>query len=178
MPSVAQIWLLAFATWAPPTTDMPSADLHQRTDASVAAEDSTLREARAQVARTLSSLFVAAERGDMAALDTLYSGDSLTVIEGAGINRTWGDYREHHLGPELKEMKELHYRPADIEVHLVGSTAAWAIFRYSLTAVVEGRSVDIVGRGTAIFERHGGRWIVRHTHTSGRARRPADPVDR
>lgn len=128
----------------------------------------------ASAAAVVAALFTAAERGDIAALDTLYAGDSLTVIEGAGINRTWADYRDHHLGPEMKEMKNLRYRPSEIEVKVRGALA-WAIFRYTLRADVEGRAADVVGRGTAILEKRGSRWVVRHTHTSGRARRPTDP---
>jgi ketosteroid isomerase-like protein len=128
----------------------------------------------ASAAAVVAALFAAAERGDLSALDTLYAGDSLTVVEGAGINRTWADYRDHHLGPELKEMKNLRYRPSEIEVHVRGALA-WAIFRYTLRADAEGQPADIVGRGTAILEKRGNRWVVRHTQTSGRARRPTDP---
>lgn len=127
------------------------------------------------VRATLEALFRAVERADLAALDTLYAGDSLTVVEGAGINRGWADYRDHHLAPELREFRNFRYRPSDIEVHVAGDVA-WALFRYSLAADVGERKVDIVGRGTAVLERRGRRWIVRHTHTSGRARRPTDPT--
>lgn len=133
-------------------------------------------EARASMA--LQALFAAAELSDLKALDTLYAGDRLTVIEGAGINRGWADYRDHHLAPELKEMKHFQYRPVDIEMHVSGNTA-WAIFRYTLKAEMGGRTIDNVGRGTAILERRGGGasapWIVRHTQTSSRARRATDP---
>jgi len=128
----------------------------------------------ASAAAVVAALFTAAERSDIAALDTLYAGDSLTVIEGSGINRTWTDYRDNHLGPELKEMKDFRYRPSEIEVRVRGAVA-WAIFRYTLRANVEGRAADVVGRGTAILEKRGTRWVVRHTHTSGRARRATDP---
>lgn len=132
------------------------------------------------VRRVVEATFGAAERRDMAALDTLYAGDSLTVIEGAGINRGWSDYRDRHLGPELGEMQGLRYRPYDFEVHVNGDQA-WTIFRYTLTAESQGRHADVVGRGTAILERTargsgGRRWVVRHIHTSGRARRAGDPV--
>lgn len=127
------------------------------------------------VRATLEALFRAVERADLAALDTLYAGDSLTVVEGAGINRGWADYRDHHLAPELREFRNFRYRPSDIEVHVAGDVA-WALFRYSLAADVGERKVDVVGRGTAVLERHGRRWVVRHTHTSGRARRPTDPT--
>jgi ketosteroid isomerase-like protein len=128
----------------------------------------------AAVAAVIRALFAAAERNDLAALDTLYAGDSLIVIEGAGINLGWTDYRDHHLEPELKEMKDLQYRASDIEVHLAGNTA-WAIFRYTLKVEMDGKPADLVGRGTAVLELRGSRWVVRLTQTSGRARRPTDP---
>ncbi len=128
----------------------------------------------AAVASAIISVFGAVERGDLAALDTLYAGDSLTIGEGAGLDRTWKSYRDHHLAPELKDMRHMHYRPSEIEARVSGDIA-WAIFRYTLRGEVGERTLDIVGRGTAILERRGTRWVVRHTQTSGRARRPSDP---
>lgn len=133
-----------------------------------------LATAEVAVRETIESLFAAAERADMVALDTLYAGERLTVVEGAGINRSWAEYRDHHLAPELKEFRNFSYRPREIEPHVNGDLA-WAIFAYDLRADVEDRKIDVVGRGTAILEKHGSRWVVRHTQTSGRARRPTDP---
>jgi ketosteroid isomerase-like protein len=130
----------------------------------------------ARVRATIEALFAAAERGDMAALDTLYAGEDLTVIEGAGIDRGWTQYRDHHLGPELEAFRNFQYRPSQIEAHVAGDVA-WAIFRYSLRADYQDRRLDQVGRGTAVLERRGDRWVVRHTQTSSRARRPTDPAD-
>jgi len=76
---------------------------------------------------------------------------------------------------ELKEFTDFRYRPADIEVELHGSLA-WAIFRYTLQAKMGERTLDMVGRGTAVLEQRGDRWVIRHTHTSNRARRPSDPT--
>lgn len=128
----------------------------------------------ASAVRTVRALFAAAERGDLAALDTLYAGDSLTVVEGAGINRGWADYRDNHLGPELKEIKNFLYRPYDIEARGSGDVA-WVTFSYAIRGEMGTRALDQVGRGTAILERRGARWVVRHTQTSSRARRPTDP---
>ncbi len=127
-----------------------------------------------RVKSTVEALFAAAERKDLAALDTLYAGDSLLVIEGAGINRGWSDYRDHHLAPELKEFKSFKYRPFEVEVHVSGDIA-WATYRYALSADVAERKVDVVGRGTAILERRGTKWVVRLSHTASRNRRPTDP---
>lgn len=129
----------------------------------------------AAVVLAIQSLFAAAERGDLAALDSIYAGDSLIVLEGAGMNRGWTDYRDNHLAPELKEFRNFRYRPFEIEARVAG-TMAWATFRYALSADLPDGKVDVVGRGTAILERQGNRWIVRLTHTASRARRPSDPA--
>jgi ketosteroid isomerase-like protein len=126
------------------------------------------------VIQTLQALFAAAERGDLAALDSIYAGDSLLVIEGAGINRGWADYRDNHLAPELREFRNFRYRPFEVEARVSGDVA-WATFRYALTADLPNGKADVVGRGTAILERRGHRWVVRLTHTASRARRPSDP---
>lgn len=129
----------------------------------------------AAVIHALRELFAAAERGDLAALDSIYAGDSLLVIEGAGINRGWTDYRDHHLAPELKEFRNFRYRPFEIEARVSGNLA-WATYRYALSADLPDGKADVVGRGTAILERRGNRWIVRLTQTASRPRRPSDPA--
>src|SRR5687768_1925886 len=42
---------------------------------------------------------------DIEKLATLYHPD-VTIFEGSGINRGWVDYRDNHLGPELKSFQE------------------------------------------------------------------------
>lgn len=124
---------------------------------------------------TIRALFSAIERKDLATLDTLYAGDSLTVVEGAGVNRGWADYRDTHLGPELREMQNFRYRPFEIQTR-TSANVAWATFRYAMSADMGERKIDAIGRGTAILERRGGKWVVRHTQTTSRARRPTDPA--
>lgn len=136
--------------------------------------DTSLRGDQVAVAQVLRTLFAAFERKDLKALDTLYAGDSLTVVESAGINRGWADYRDTHLGPELREVENFRYRPFELFVRTSGDLA-WATFRYALAGDLPQQKLDHVGRGTAILERRGGRWIVRHTHTASRPRRPGDP---
>lgn len=136
--------------------------------------DTVLRGDAALVGATVRALFAAIERGDLVALDSLYAGDSATIVEGAGINRGWTDYRDHHLGPELKEMTNFRYRPFEIEARTAGNLG-WATFRYALSGKMGATALDLMGRGTAILERRGNRWVVRHTHTSYRARRAGDP---
>ncbi len=122
------------------------------------------------IVSTIEAVFAAAERTDFGALDSLYAGDDLTVIEGAGIDRGWADYRDHHLKPELERLKLLVYRPYEIEAHVAGELA-WAIFRYDLKLEGDDLKIDNVGRGTAILEKREGRWVVRHVQTAIRPRK-------
>lgn len=159
---------LLFLTFAVPQRGAAQAHEHPAPAAAPSAQV-------ASVIQTIQALFAAAERGDLAALDSIYAGDSLLVIEGAGINRGWTDYRDNHLAPELKDFQNFRYRPFEIEARVSGNLA-WATFRYALTADLANGKADVVGRGTAILERHGNRWIVRLTQTASRARRPSDPA--
>ncbi|MBK6495533.1 MAG: nuclear transport factor 2 family protein [Gemmatimonadetes bacterium] len=90
------------------------------------------------------------------------------------MNRGWRDYRDNHLGPELKDFKHFRYRPIEIEARVVGELA-WVTYRYALAADIGERKIDVIGRGTAILEKRGGKWIVRLTQTGSRARRASDP---
>lgn len=44
--------------------------------------------------------------------------DAFTIFEGGHINWGWADYRDNHLGPELKEFSEIQYSYGDIKAHL------------------------------------------------------------
>lgn len=124
-----------------------------------------------RVRAVVAALAQYSEDKNLAAMDTLYAPDAwVRVLEGAGVNTGWIDYRDNHLGPELAEMKNLAYRHFEIEPQVRGNVA-WAPFRYELGVDgAEGR-VEVEGRGTAILERRGGRWLVVHLHTSGRRKR-------
>lgn len=168
---------IAVGLWAAPAPAGAQAHGHPAAPTAPTAParaDTMVRGEGIRVVAAVRALFAAAERNDLRALDTLYAGDSLTVVEGAGINRGWADYRDRHLAPEMKVMKNFRYRPFEIEARVSGSLA-WAMFRYALQADVDGKPVDVVGRGTAVLERRDKRWVVRHTQTSSRARRATDP---
>lgn len=126
-----------------------------------------------QVTRVVEALATLSVAKDLAGLDTLYAPDpSVRVIEGAGVNKGWADYRDHHLGPELKEMKNFRYRYYDVEPQVRGAVA-WASFRYEMAVDTPTGPGASEGRGTAVLENRNGRWLVVHLHTSGRRKVPA-----
>jgi len=122
----------------------------------------------AAVRAVITAVAALSEAKDLAGLDTLYAPDPwVRIIEGAGVNNGWTDYRDHHLKPELAEFENFRYRYFDIEPQVRGMVA-WAAFRYELAVDSPRGHVEVEGRGTAILEKRGGRWLIAHLHTSGR----------
>jgi ketosteroid isomerase-like protein len=113
----------------------------------------------------------AMEKGDFATLDTMYSPDpDVLIIEGGGADKGWQQYRDHHLKPEVKELKGFTYRYDGIRVEVAGDLA-WSTFDYTLHAVVKGKPLDIVGKGTLVLRRTTDGWKIAHSHTSGKPKK-------
>ena len=117
------------------------------------------------------------EKNDTAEATKIWVNDeSLTVFESGHANYGWTDYRDHHLFPEMGEMKNTKYAFSDIKIHLAGKTA-WATFKYTIAADVtengKQRHVDGGGLGTAILEQREGHWRIVHWHSSAPRRAPA-----
>jgi ketosteroid isomerase-like protein len=109
---------------------------------------------------------------NLAGMDTLFAQDGwVHIIEGAGVNHGWADYRDHHIGPELAAFANFRYRFFAVEPQVRG-IVAWTPFRYELSADTPQGHVELEGRGTAVLEKRAGRWVIVHLHTSGR-RKPA-----
>lgn len=116
------------------------------------------------------------EKGDMAALEKLWANDeSVIVFESGHANYGWADYRDRHLGPEMKEMKNTKYTLSDVRVKVSGNTA-WATFKYAISADIGTRHVDGAGLGTAVLEKRGDDWRIVHWHSSAPRRAPAAPA--
>ena len=107
---------------------------------------------------------------DLDKLATFYH-PSVTIYEGAGMNDGWADYRDRHLGPELKMFENLEFGHSNRRIHMLGERAAVAISEYFIKAKMKDRVLDNVGRETLVLEKQSdGSWKIRHSHTSGRAR--------
>ena len=108
---------------------------------------------------------------NLGAIDTLFAeGSSVHIIEGAGVNHGWEDYRDNHLGRELDEFENFQYRYYAVEPQ-VREDVAWASFRYDLAVDTPRGHVEREGRGSAVLEKQDGRWLIVHLHTSGRPKR-------
>lgn len=124
----------------------------------------------AAVRRVVAAIAEMSQAGNTAALDTLFAHDAwVQVIEGAGVNNGWVDYRDHHLEPELERFRNFRLRYFDVEPQVRGNVA-WAAFRYEVAFDGPQGHTESEGRGTVILEKRDGRWLVVHRHTSGRRR--------
>ena len=118
-------------------------------------------------------------QNDMATATQVWANDdSLTVFESGHANYGWADYRDNHLGPEMKEMQNAKYSFSDMKIHLAGNTA-WATMKYSIRADVgeagKTRHVEGAGLATAVLEKRDGQWRIVHWHSSA-PRRAAAPA--
>ena len=110
---------------------------------------------------------------DLGKLASFYHPD-VTIFEGGGTNSGWADYRDHHLGPELKQFENLQFSHSGTQVHLFGhdGRVAYVTSEYSIKAKVGEREID--GRGLetlVLIKSDDGAWRIRHSHTSSRPRR-------
>jgi len=110
---------------------------------------------------------------DLDKLATFYHPD-VTIYEGGGINNGWVDYRDRHLGPELKSFENLQFGHSNAKVIVLpGGQSAYATSEYSIKAKMGDRQLDSGGLETLVLVKSSeGTWKIRHSHTSSRARRP------
>lgn len=123
--------------------------------------------------KALSAFFTAYDAAfnakDLSALGAMYHPD-VTVYEGGGINPGWADYRDRHLGPELKAFGNLKFSHEKVAVRMIGPDAAYVTAEYLLDAVMDGKEIRSGGLATYVMIREGGQWKIRHSHTSSRRR--------
>ncbi|MEK6281666.1 MAG: nuclear transport factor 2 family protein [Acidobacteriota bacterium] len=126
----------------------------------------------AAVSEVLLKSALAFEKNDVESITKVWANDeSVTVFESGHANYGWADYRDHHLFPEMKEMKNTKYTLSDIKVKVSGNTA-WATFKYAISADIGTRHVDGAGLGTAVLEKRGPDWKIVHWHSSAPRRAP------
>lgn len=122
------------------------------------------------VRRVLEAYAGLVQAKNLAGADTLFApGGGVHIIEGAGVNHGWADYRDNHLGRELPEFTNFRYFAIEPQVR---GELAWASFRYELAAHTANGHIEMEGRGTAVLEKQNGRWVIVHQHTSGRRKTP------
>jgi ketosteroid isomerase-like protein len=106
----------------------------------------------------------------------LFYHPDVTIFEGGYVNTGWADYRDNHLGPELKEMEDLQFSHVAVLPHALSDALAYVTAEYRLKTKMEGKLVDAEGLETLVLVKGGdGAWKIRHSHTSSRRKAPPAP---
>lgn len=128
-----------------------------------------------RVADVLRQNAVAFAKNDMATMSKIWADSpDVIVFESGHANYGWADYRDTHLAPEMKEMKNTKYEFTDIKAKVSGNMA-YATMKYAISADIEARRVDGAGLATAVLEKFGNDWKIVHWHSSAPRRAAATP---
>ena len=137
-----------------------------------AAQTSAQSKDEKQIREVLTQNTTAFANNDMPTLEKIWAhDDSVTVFENGYANYGWTDYRDNHIGPEMKEITNTKYASSDVKVKIAGKTA-WATFKYTISGDSDGKHFDSGGLGTAILEKHSGHWVIVHWHSSAPRKKP------
>src|SRR3546814_4373256 len=74
------------------------------------------------VAAALAQYKSAMEKRDLTGVEALFAPDG-QIFESGGVEGNFAHYRDHHLGPELKEFKSFTFRNYKISVRSEGDVA-------------------------------------------------------
>ena len=101
----------------------------------------------------------------------------VTIFEGGHVNNGWIDYRDNHIGLELKEMEDLQFAHVEVVPHVLSDGMAYVTAEYRLKTKVDGKPVDAEGLETLVLVKGvKGEWRIRHSHTSSRRKPPTQPT--
>lgn len=95
------------------------------------------------------------------------------VFESGGIEGTYANYIEHHLGPELGHFKKFEFSDYEIDVQL-DAPYAFTTETYIYTIVLNpddkgnSRTIKKKGVATSILKKIDGKWKIIKTHSSSR----------
>jgi hypothetical protein len=111
------------------------------------------------------------EASDLEAAEALFAADSL-IFETGGVEGTWSEYREHHIGPELDAIESFEMtRARPVERTSADGTMAFVAWPIEYTIELDdGRVIQSRGTVTFVLETHGHHFMIRHLHWSSRKR--------
>lgn len=123
-------------------------------------------------AEVLASYKAAVERLDITGVEKLFATDAI-VIESGKVEGTFGAYRDHHLGPELKEFKSFSFGDYKVDIRLEGPIAvATETYTYRIVSKSD-EVIERLGVASSVLKWNGQAWQIVSTHSSSRRPRAA-----
>ncbi len=118
------------------------------------------------VIKTLKGYAAAIQSKDIAQIEKyVVTTEAFTIFEGGHVNSGWADYRDHHIGPELKQFIEIKYGFSDIKPRVFGDVA-YATLKSSIDVKMKERGFSGKSLVTAVLVKTADGWKIQHLHTS------------
>ena len=116
----------------------------------------------------------AIERLDVSQTPGLFWPDS-EIFENGGVEGSFANYLEHHLGPEFADLSGFDFGDHQINVEVDGDTAfVTETYTYRITFRDGARApVERRGVATSVLRKRGDEWRFDVYHSSARPIRPA-----
>ena len=92
----------------------------------------------------------------------------LFLFEGTHQNSGWADYRDNHIGPEMKEWSEFKALETHVADAIVAADIAYVSTVSTYRIVSAGKPVRVTAAESFVLVRRDGGWRIRHLHYSGK----------
>lgn len=110
----------------------------------------------------------AIQKLDAAGTELLFTADS-KIYESGGIEGTYVNYLEHHLGPELKVFKSFTFSDYKADVKVDGDYAfATETYNYTIVVAKDNSEIKRKGVATSVLKKIDGKWKIMVSHSSSR----------
>lgn len=115
---------------------------------------------------TLEAFHQALASGDRAGALVLLAPD-VAIHESGFVERSRDEYAGHHLGGDMEFARTTTRKVLRQTERIDGNTAVvWE--ETETTGTSRGKPVQLLGTGTAVFEKKGDSWVIVHVHWSSR----------
>ncbi len=92
----------------------------------------------------------------------------LFLFEGTHQNVGWIDYRDNHIGPEMKEWSGFKVLETRVVDAVIAAEVAYVATVSTYRIVMKGKPLSLAAAESFVLVRSEGRWKVRHLHYSGK----------
>ncbi len=121
-------------------------------------------EERAAVRQVITAFADGIHTNQLVGIDRLFAPSGVHILLDNQALHGWAEYHDFHLRPEMARYPDLRYAHTGIESSVRGNIA-WASFRWQMSSAGEGPA-PVLGRGSAVLEKIGDRWLIAHLHLS------------
>lgn len=168
MKSAIRLWLcLGLAAYAVCPKEVAAHGAHGQQE--VVAKSEAEPKSEAPVLEVLSRYQAAMEARSVEKLAEVMHPEVL-VLEGVHKNVDWPDYRDNHIGPEMKEWKEFRTLGRTVIEAAVNGDSAYAVQEATYSIVMAEKTVTLAAAETIVLRKGPDGWKIKHVHFSGKAK--------